>query len=121
LAASVVIGIEKCPPACRIIRENWTQIAKPHQTFQIIKGDVLVKLKHLQGYKFDYIYFDPPYQSHLYQRVLDLIVELELLSSSGEIAIEHDPKIGTNLITSLNLIRSKNYGNTAIEFYSVSD
>lgn len=119
--AQLVVGIEQSARACSIIRENWTRIAQPHQQFRIIRGDVRVKLKTLTGSKFDLIYFDPPYESDLYQPVLDLVAELELLNASGEMAVEHDSKLGNNLLSGSRWqrIRSKTYGNTGLTFYGL--
>jgi 16S rRNA (guanine966-N2)-methyltransferase len=113
--AAIVVGIEQSSPACEVIRQNWQQVAKPHQKFQIIRGDV-TRLERLAGQQFDRIYFDPPYASELYAPVLGAIVEHSLLAPEGELAVEHSP--GRRLPeVGLNLYRSKVYGNTAIGFY----
>jgi 16S rRNA (guanine966-N2)-methyltransferase len=119
--AQLVVGIEQSARACGIIQQNWTKIAQPGQLFQIIKGDARLKLKNLQGQKFELIYFDPPYDSDLYQPILALVAELELLSQDGEIALEHDGRIRDGLVVAgLEQIRSKTYGNTKLTFYTRS-
>lgn len=116
--ASLVIGIEKSPRACTIIQQNWQQVAQPGQTFQLLRGDVLQKLKTLQGQQFDRIYFDPPYTSELYQPVLEAIAQFQLLNENGEFAVEHSPDRNlTESILSLEICRQKVYGNTALTFY----
>ncbi|MDJ0731384.1 MAG: 16S rRNA (guanine(966)-N(2))-methyltransferase RsmD [Crocosphaera sp.] len=120
--ASIVIGIEKQGKACKIINENWQNIANHEQEFQIIKGDILKGLKTLGGKEFDLIYFDPPYQSALYQPVLELIVTYKLLNEQGEIAVEHNPKFWQAAeIKGLTVVREKHYGNTNLTFYSWID
>ena len=47
--ASVVIGIEESSQSCAIIQENWQQVAKPDQKFQLLRGDVTQQLKKLSG------------------------------------------------------------------------
>ena len=117
--AQLVVGVEQSARACGIIKENWTKIAQPGQLFQIIKGDAGIKLKNLQGQKFDLIYFDPPYDSNLYQPILALVAELELLSQEGEIAVEHDSRMEDSLVVAgLKQIRNKTYGNTGLTFYT---
>ena len=91
--ANRVVGIEKYPKACRIIEQNWQQIAQPEQSFQVIKGDVLVKIKELEGQKFDWIYLDPPYDSYVYLPVLKAIASLNLVTLEGAIAVEHNPQL----------------------------
>ncbi|TVQ42529.1 MAG: 16S rRNA (guanine(966)-N(2))-methyltransferase RsmD [Gloeocapsa sp. DLM2.Bin57] len=118
--AQLVVGIEQSGRACGVIKENWTKIAQTGQLFRIIKGDARSKLKTLTEEKFELIYFDPPYESDLYQPVLNLVAKLDLLTLGGEIAVEHDTRRGDSLVvTGLKQIRSKNYGNTGLTFYTV--
>ncbi len=116
--AHLVVGIEKQGKACQIINENWKKVAEDYQNFKVIRGDVLKKLKSLEGQKFDLIYFDPPYQSQLYQPVLEMIVPNNLLNFQGEMAVEHDPKFWqARDIKGLTIVREKHYGNTSLTFY----
>lgn len=113
-----VIGIEKNPQACRIITENWRKIAQPHQQYQVLRGDLLKRLENVAGDRFDLIYFDPPYAAKLYDAVLAKIIDLDLLASGGEFAVEYDPKLWQPPTTpGLTLFKTKHYGKTAIAFY----
>lgn len=118
--ASIVIGIEQSTPACRIIEQNWKQVAQPDQSYQVLRGDVVKRLNNLSGQQFDRIYFDPPYDSELYVPVLGAIAELNLLSSNGELAVEHRPGL-TFPDLPLTIVRQKRYGNTALTFYQTSE
>ena len=119
--ADTVVGIEKYAQACNVIRTNWQQIAQPEQSFKILKGDVLVKIKSLAGEQFDYIYFDPPYNSDLYLPVLKAIAALKLLTTDGAIAVEHDPQIWqAQEVSGLEIYRQKSYGNTSLTFYQLA-
>ncbi|TAF18868.1 MAG: 16S rRNA (guanine(966)-N(2))-methyltransferase RsmD [Nostocales cyanobacterium] len=116
--ASLVIGIEQSSKACAIIQQNWQQVAKQHQKFQILRGNVLQQIKKLSNQTFDKIYFDPPYASDLYQPVLEAIASNQILDINGEIAVEHRPNFTPPTITQWQIHRQKTYGNTAISFYS---
>jgi 16S rRNA (guanine(966)-N(2))-methyltransferase RsmD len=119
--AAQVVGIEQSPRACSTIEQNWQQVARSSQQFQVLKGDVTVKIKSLAGEKYDFIYFDPPYASKLYQPVLEAIAAYKLLASDGEIAVEHDSKFWqATVISGLEICREKTYGNTALTFYQNS-
>ncbi|MEB3177588.1 MAG: 16S rRNA (guanine(966)-N(2))-methyltransferase RsmD [Nostocaceae cyanobacterium] len=119
--ASLVVGIEQSPRACAIIQENWQNIAQPEQEFQLMRGDVVQKLKTLVGKTFDRIYFDPPYSSGLYQPVLEAVASYQLLDANGEIAVEHSPDSGQPIIIpGWEICRQKVYGNTALTFYQNS-
>lgn len=123
--AQQVVGIEQSSRACAVIEQNWRQVAQPHQSFQVIRGNLLHKLPTLAGQSFDLIYFDPPYASELYQPVLTAIAQHQLLANAGAIAVEHDPtqwnsqnypEIAVGSIV-LQSDRQKIYGTTAITFY----
>lgn len=120
--ASKVIGIEINLSACQIIQENWQKFTSEGQTFQIIQGDVITKLKTVSPGQFDFIYFDPPYQSAIYDQVLTLIASLKLLSPTGELAVEHNPKFWQpqQIITGLEISREKHYGDTFLSFFKVT-
>lgn len=118
--ASEVVGIEQSPQACRVIRQNWQKVAQPDQTFHLLKGDVRQRLGRLKG-PFDLIYFDPPYASELYDFVLEAIAISRLLSPTGELAVEYNPKYWSpNAIAPLTEIRHKTYGNTALVFFQLT-
>ncbi|MEC4983442.1 MAG: 16S rRNA (guanine(966)-N(2))-methyltransferase RsmD [Oscillatoria sp. PMC 1068.18] len=119
--AKLVVGIEKNPRACAIIKQNWQQVAREGQEYQLLRGDVVARLKALAGKKFDRIYFDPPYTSNLYDPVLEAIATSQLLDTAGRIAVEHDPRTWTaKEIPQLSLCNEKHYGNTALSFYSLT-
>ena len=118
--ASRVVGLEQYGKACRIIEENWQQLAQAEQSYQVLKGDALIKINSLAGQKFDWIYFDPPYDSYLYLPILKAIASLELVSVDGAIAVEHNPKLwSAKTIEGLHIYRTKSYGNTNLSFYAI--
>jgi 16S rRNA (guanine966-N2)-methyltransferase len=115
--AAIAVGIEQLGEACEVIQQNWQQVAKAEQTFQIIQGDVVRSLSKLET-PFDRIYFDPPYTSNLYEPVLEAIGRHQLLAPGGELAVEHSPrKKLPAVVGSLRLRQQRLYGNTAIAFY----
>lgn len=119
--AKRVVGIEQYSKACTIIQQNWQEIAQSEQSFKVIKGDVLVKINTLEGQQFDWIYFDPPYDSFVYLPVLKAIAKMQLVTIDGAIAVEHDPKKWqAKEVSGLDLYRTKTYGNTTLSFYALS-
>lgn len=119
--ASYVVAIEQSSRACAIIQQNWQRVQQPEQSFQVLRGDAVQRLKTLYGQQFDRIYFDPPYASGLYQPVLNAIAEYKLLVPTGELAVEHNSN-GWALEPTLTLevCRQKIYGNTAVTFYCLA-
>ncbi|MDB9315332.1 16S rRNA (guanine(966)-N(2))-methyltransferase RsmD [Spirulina sp. CS-785/01] len=117
--ASVVVGIEQNGQACGVIRQNWSAIAKSEQNFRLLRGDVRHRITQLAGDTFDFIYFDPPYASELYDPVITQVAKLGLLNPTAELAVEYDPNCWTpSAIVGLTDIRHKTYGNTALVFYT---
>lgn len=128
--AAEVVGIEKSSRACSIIRQNWQSVVGNERQYQIFCGDVVAQLKALSGKRqFDLIYFDPPYDSNLYQPVLEAIARsstpstdvpdhLPLLAPEGELAVEHRSNCWSlESISGLVFDRQKVYGNTTLRFY----
>jgi len=129
--ASAVVGIDSSKPACAVVSHNWRQVAQPHQSVQVIRGDVVKQLARLDSSSFDYIYFDPPYESDLYAPVLEAIATSGLLKPGGALIVEH----GRNKILPSELsdlrqpgqplrlyrYRQKTYGRTELSFYSIDE
>lgn len=116
--AAQVTAIEQSNRAAGIIQQNLQQVTREDQTFQVVRGDVVKRLKTLAGQQFDRIYFDPPYASDLYQPVLEAIANFQLLTPAGEVAAEHSPdRLPPATIPQLEICRQKVYGNTALTFY----
>lgn len=119
--ASKVVGIEQYGKACHMIEQNWQRVAQPEQFYQVLQGDVLVKLKNLSGQQFDWIYFDPPYDSYLYLPILKAIAVLKLVTTEGAIAVEHNPQLWqAREVSGLEIYRTKSYGNTTLSFYALN-
>ncbi len=120
--AKEVVGIEINRHACLKIQQSWQKISSLEQSFRVIQGDILSKIHILKNQKFDFIYFDPPYQSGLYESVLELIILLNLLDEYSELAVEHNPKFwqAPPSLNSLSMIRQKQYGDTFLSFFVLS-
>ena len=115
--ASYVVAIEQSSRACAIIQQNWQRVQKPEQKFQVLRANVVQRLKTFEQ-QFDRIYFDPPYASDLYQPVLEAIAQNQLLTPNGELAVEHNPNNWkVQPVLTLEICRQKVYGNTAVTFY----
>ena len=116
--ASAVVGIEQSGPACRIVQTNWRTVAKPEQTFQVIRGDVTKKLSQLESPPFDLVYFDPPYAAGLYNKVLGILTQKAMLAAGATVAAEYTPDHWQPAsIEGLELQRTKRYGLTHLAFF----
>lgn len=124
--AAEVVGIEQSGAACRIVTENWQQVAKPEQPFEIIRGDAARQVKQLSQQvqagtrlSFDRVYFDPPYAGNLYSPVLAQIANC--LSERAEVAVEYSEKLWIpQRPAGLVIVKEKRYGSTQLLFLSRS-
>lgn len=114
--AASVTGIEQAPEAIRITEANWRKVASPSQQARLLRGNITQRLPQLTGEQFDLIYFDPPYASQLYDRVVRLIAIHRLLATTGELAVEHGEERSLQLPPELMLHRQKRYGKTVLSF-----
>lgn len=118
--AEWVVGIEQSPQACQVIRQNWSALAQPHQHTLVLRGDVRQKLPQVPIPQFDFIYFDPPYNSDLYLPVLQLLWQQGRLKPEGEIAVEcrtkNPPDLDAIRAIGWQQQRIKTYGSTTVLF-----
>ncbi len=114
--ASHIVGIELSTIACQIAGENWRKMAKSNQTFQVIKGDAVKTLRRLPAKSFNLVYFDPPYQSDLYEPVLKALPPL--LADDALVIAECDRlRPLPDAIGDLVCSDRRQYGQTALFFY----
>lgn len=81
-------------------------------------------LKQIQsvGEKFDVIFLDPPYNANYEEKVLNLIVEYNILNKGGIIVLESDKRKQVNKnIPELKLKDERTYGRVIIRFYELEE
>jgi 16S rRNA (guanine966-N2)-methyltransferase len=115
--AAQVVGIERSAAACKVIEQNWQLVARPEQQYELRRGDVMSQVARLTGQQFDRIYFDPPYDSRLYDPILAVIAIAQLLAPNGELAVEHSPQRVPESVRDLVVVRTKVYGRSALTFF----
>ena len=93
-----------------IICENTKNM---DENFNIINCDYKKYLKSVSK-KYDIVFLDPPYDNNLISKVLSYIEKYDLLNAGGIVVCEYENE---NVITSLNLIKEKNYGSKRIKIF----
>lgn len=75
-----------------------------------------------EGHKFDIIFLDPPYACSYEEKVLNLIVEYDILSKDGIIVLESDKRkeVKTD-IPGLKLKDERTYGRVIIRLYELEE
>jgi 16S rRNA (guanine(966)-N(2))-methyltransferase RsmD len=121
-AASVTF-IESSRRAASLIEENLEHCGVAAQA-QVHNRDALAALKLLSGKdaQFDIIYFDPPYESHIYSPVLELIGKTALLARGGVLVAEHRGAAILNRdYGDLRPYREVKQGDSRLTFYAHED
>ena len=116
--AEEAVLLEKVADALKVIQENITACGQ-QQRCKLLRGDSLASLDALgrQNKQFDLIYVDPPYQSELYEMVLQKIAAKELLASHGMILLECAKNASLSVENSIFFIyKEKVYGDTRIVY-----
>ena len=87
---------------------------------QLIRVDLIhgINKLHKNSAKFELIYFDPPYDSDIYNQCLSHISDTCILETSGIILVEHRKRTDLPILSgNLFCYRKKQYGDTCLSFY----
>ena len=118
--ASRVVMVDASAPAIAAIRENVAALATAGGDVQVIRQDARVALAALAdtGVRFDVVYLDPPYDSQLYEEVLEVVSTMGLLQQGGVVVAEHFHKrVLPETIGRLARSRSVRVGDHRLTFY----
>lgn len=105
--------------AVRLVRANLELIGESSRS-TVLKGDIFRVCERLgrEHKKYDLIFADPPYNTNYHQKLIDSILNNNLLATNGIIVYEtrHDYVFSANLEGLLHW-RIKAYGDTKIWFF----
>lgn len=120
-AASAVL-VDQSPQSAAIIADN-IQICGMRGRARLLRASVCKILDKLADHSpFDLIFLDPPYHQNLLAEVLNGIVKSNLLADRGIVCVESARKQPQPSVTpGLILLNRKEYGSTAISFYSLAN
>ncbi len=116
-SAKQVVFVEQDSKHVQIIKEN-INLVNFEDKAKVIRGDVLKILAAIDQ-NFDIIYLDPPYQAGLYEGVLSLILEQDLIKKNGIIICEHDTNLPPQIPDSLEVLKCKSYGSISLTFIGI--
>src|SRR5262249_35459421 len=117
--ASQVTLIEASRRAVRVIYEN-IEHCRIDEDAEVLFFDAMTALKQLshRNKRFDIVYFDPPYQSNVYQPVLEFLGGGGLLASETVVIVEHHNKLALrDEIGALRRYRELKQGETLLSFF----
>lgn len=111
--------VDNSRQAIDLIYKNISLVGLSAQC-KIIKKDVLQYLKNaaIDMEKFDFIFADPPYFSGLYENMIGLVDEGQLLNSGGLFILEQSSRRTISLVNhNFRKVKEKNFGDTTVVFY----
>lgn len=126
-AGSGIMGLEAVSRGFRVISfENHYKTAKALKAsykslnlpVELYFGDALKNILKT-NVKPDVVFMDPPYSSGLYDKLLEIIKNNNILNKDGIIVIEH-PKDISIKYEGFELIKAKPYGNKQITYLKLN-
>ena len=112
--AKEIYLVDKNNKACQVIKRNVNKIGV--EVSDIFCGDYKSALKKYQeqSIKFDIIFLDPPYQTDLVKKSMEVIEKYELLSKNGIIVAESNTLDKIIYSDKLEIVKSKKYGDKVV-------
>lgn len=118
--ASHVTFVDQSRRACSAIQANLETIGITNEA-TIIHKDAVSALKHLTG-KFDFIFFDPPYESDVYDRVLRELGRSDLPARDAVVVVEHRAKHPPEqFYGGLERFRTVKQGESSLAFFRLAE
>ena len=128
--AEEVVFVELNSKAQAIIYQNLAKCRfldseseeKKSKNWILLKSNALHALKVLaeRDHQFDLVYVDPPYADGLYEEILVALAHSHLLAESAQVIAEHHHKtVLQESYDKLNLIKSRQIGDTCLSFYQL--
>lgn len=106
--------VEKNRKNYSIIKSLLQEIKIPKADYGILNIDALKLYNKLPEQKYDLIFTDPPYETDLHQKILNLVCEKDLLKVNGIIVIEHANTIKNPDKNQFSEIKSRKFGSTIV-------
>lgn len=116
--AKICYFIDNNPEVIKVLRSNINKF-KIESESKIILSDWKKFLNEAneKNLKFDIIFVDPPYDYHVYEKILEKVSTFNLLNKDGLIIIEHANLKLKETYDNLKLLKSKKYGNKTVNIY----
>lgn len=116
--AEYAVFIDELPEAYRIIGHNIEKIGIRSDYFRIIRGDFNRSIIALakEGFQFDFVYLDPPYEILEYANPLKVIYKRNALKPDGTIVLERPTDLSFQS-PYFRLVRSQPLGGKSLDYY----
>ncbi len=117
--AESTVFIEKNKNTAAFIKKAAVLLKIPEEKYKIITSDALAALKKIDENSFDIAFFDPPYESDIYNPVIKIMHQRRILKEGGIFSIESSLKFGLILPEEWEQLIEKKYGEKKISFFKI--
>ena len=116
--AEYAVFIDNLPEAVKTIQHNVAKIGIPTDLYRIIPGDFNRSIISLgnDGFQFDFIFLDPPYDLLNYANPLKVIFKRKVLKPEGTIFLERPSALNFNS-QYFQCVRTRQLGKESIDFF----
>lgn len=118
-SAERAVLIDRSYQAIKTIKENIA-VTKEEQRFSVLKGDSFKVLNSLTEKQepFAYVFFDPPYREQKIIKMIQMLVQLQLLAEEAVVVCETDQNANLPTeLTGFDLLKQVDYGITELTYY----
>ena len=112
--AEKVFTVDNNKNSIKLIKQNFAKAKADLNLFEMSYEDALKKFKG--KYKFDIIFLDPPFNTDLGIKALNLIVEYGLLNEDGVVVYEHFQDEKYDFPDGLQVIDERKYGTVKVSY-----
>lgn len=120
--AESVIFVDSSFKACRLLKENVKLLHQEGKASVMCRkvNDTLEDFSR-NGKKFDLIFADPPFPANLCQKIIDKLVEHNLLDRQALVVVHHHQKEEVNsAYPNLELVRKRKFGDNLVSIFLYS-
>ena len=118
--ANGVFFVENAAEAIKILKKNVVKLNLNNRT-KIFSGDVFQEIKKKEIYesKFNLIFCDPPFKNIDVEKLINSIIEKNLLEKNGVIVLHRNKNSKENFSIKFNIIDERIYGLSKIILGSI--
>lgn len=116
--AEYVVFIDQLPESIKLLRHNINKICIPPDYFRIMKGEFNRSIISLSkdGFLFDIIFLDPPYQLLEYANPLKVIFKRGILKKEGIVVLERPSSLRFEA-KYFSCFRTQKIGRKSLDFF----
>lgn len=120
--AKHAVMVESAKAALRAIDANIEKLGCRSEV-TVMASDALLAVKRMTGRKFDYIFFDPPYNKGFEKSILEGIRDGGLLKQGGRVIVQYEAKnsVLAEVPSEYDILDERRYGRSAFAILGLKE